>query len=521
MNTTAQIAEAFARLPAYLGGHVAVSVTALLLGLAISLPLAFASIRRPALRSTLLGLASIVQTIPSLALLALFYPLLLGIAALTERTFGAGFSALGFLPSVLALTLYSMLPVLRNTIAGLEGIAPAINEAAQGVGMTRRQSLFMVELPLALPVIMAGIRTAAIWVIGAATLSTPIGQTSLGNYIFTGLQTQNWVFVLFGCAAAAIFALLVDQLLALMETGLTRRKRSWVAGGAVGIFLITVAALAPGFSQQRATYIIGTKPFTEQYVLAALIAQRLGDNGLSATTREGLGSAVIFDALRASEIDVYVDYSGTIWTNQMRRGDVKPRAEVLAEMKDWLKREPGIVLIGGLGFENAYALIMRSNRAQSLGIRTLADLTRHAPRLSIAGDYEFFGRPEWQSLRQAYRLVFREQRTMQPEFMYAAAASGEADVIAGYTSDGRIAQHNLTVLEDTRHVIPPYDAVLLVSPRRTNDQLLLAALAPLADAIDAAAMREANLRASSGASPVEAARWLSSEIESKNKSTGR
>src|SRR3954467_730320 len=307
-----QLAEALARLPAYLGGHVAVSVTALLLGLAISLPLALVATRRPALRNVLLGAASVVQTVPSLALLALFYPLLLGFAALCERLFGAGFSALGFLPSVLALTLYSMLPVLRNTITGLNGVDPAINEAALGVGMTRRQSLTMVELPLALPVIMAGIRTAAIWVIGAATLSTPIGQTSLGNYIFTGLQTQNWVFVLFGCAAAAAFALLIDQLLALMERGLTRRKRGFVAGGAIGLLLITAASLAPGLSQQRATYIIGTKPFAEQYVLAALIAQRLGDNGLSASTREGLGSAVIFDALRSGEIYVYVDYSGAI-----------------------------------------------------------------------------------------------------------------------------------------------------------------------------------------------------------------
>jgi osmoprotectant transport system permease protein len=515
MNAASPIAEAFARLPAYLGGHVTVSVTALLLGLAISLPLAFASMRRPGLQSALLGVASIVQTIPSLALLALFYPLLLGIAALTERAFGAGFSALGFLPSVLALTLYSMLPVLRNTITGLNGIEPAVNEAALGVGMTRRQSLFMVELPLALPVIMAGIRTAAIWVIGAATLSTPIGQTSLGNYIFTGLQTQNWVFVLFGCAAAAIFALAVDQLLALMENGLTRRKRAWVAGGGLGIALLAVAALLPGLSQPRAAYVIGTKPFAEQYVLAALIGERLRERGLSATTREGLGSAVIFNALRAGEIDVYVDYSGTIWSNQMRRSDVRPRADVLSEMKDWFKRD-GIVLPGELGFENAYALAMRRERAEKLGIRTLGDLARHAGALSIAGDYEFFGRPEWQSIRQAYGLAFREQRTMQPEFMYAAVANGEADVIAGYTSDGRIAQHNLTVLDDPKQVIPPYDAVLLVSPKRANDQALLAALAPLVDAINVATMREANLRASGGgASVAEAARWLSDQIQSK------
>ena len=286
-----QLAEALARLPAYLGGHVAVSVTALILGLVISLPLALFAMRRPALRNVLLGAASVVQTIPSLALLALFYPLLLGLAALCERLFGAGFSALGFLPSVLALTLYSILPVLRNTVTGLNGIDPAINEAALGVGMTRRQSLTMVELPLALPVIMAGIRTAAIWVIGAATLSTPIGQTSLGNYIFTGLQTQNWVFVLFGCVAAAVFALLVDQLLALIEGGLIGRRRVRIAAGILGLFLIGAGALAPGLSQPRATYTIGTKPFAEQYVLAALIEQRLRAAGLSAATREEIGRA--------------------------------------------------------------------------------------------------------------------------------------------------------------------------------------------------------------------------------------
>jgi osmoprotectant transport system permease protein len=517
MNAASPIAEAFARLPVYLGGHVAVSVTALLLGLAISLPLALIATRRPALRNVLLGAASVVQTIPSLALLALFYPLLLGLAALCERLFGAGFSALGFLPSVLALTLYSMLPVLRNTITGLNGVDPAIKEAALGVGMTPRQSLTMVELPLALPVIMAGVRTAAIWVIGAATLSTPIGQTSLGNYIFTGLQTQNWVFVLFGCAAAAAFALAVDQLLALMEIGLTHRKRTWVTAGGLGLLLLTICALVPTLSQPRATYAIGAKPFTEQYVLAALIEQRLREAGLSATTREGLGSSVIFNALRAGEIDAYVDYSGTIWTNQMHRTDVKPRADVLAEMATWLEREHKIRLLGGLGFENAYALAMPKSRAQALGIRTLADLAGRAQSLSIAGDYEFFGRPDWDAVRKTYGISFREQRQMQPEFMYAAAAHGEVDVIAGYTSDGRIAQFDLAVLDDPKHAIPPYDAVLLIAPQRINDEALLAALKPLIDTIDVTMMRGANLRASGGdnTSPNAAARWLWSEIQRK------
>jgi osmoprotectant transport system permease protein len=505
---SSQLTEAVSRLPAYLSGHVAVSITALALGLAVSLPLALLSLRRPALRTILLGAASIVQTIPGLALLALFYPLLLGLAALCEQLFGAGFSALGFLPSVLALALYSMLPVLRNTIAGLDGIAPAVKEAALGVGMTRKQALFMVELPLAMPVIMAGIRTAAVWVIGTATLSTPIGQTSLGNYIFTGLQTQNWVFVLFGCVAAAVFALIVDQLLALIEGGLSRRRRANVALGTFGLLLIAVAALAPHFSSARPNYVIGTKPFTEQYILAELIEQSLNKAGLSASTREGLGSNVILDALAANEIDVYVDYSGTIWANQLRRGDVRPREEVLAETGRWLLEQRGIKLLGMFGFDNSYALIMSRRRADELGARTIADLARRAPSLSIAGDYEFFGRPEWAAIRKAYSLAFREQRQMQPEFMYGALVNGEVDVIAGYTSDGRIAQHGLAVLDDPRHAIPPYDAILLVAPRRANDRALADAIRPLIGAINVSLMRAANLRATETGSPKEAAEWL-------------
>jgi len=258
--------EALAHLPDYLGSHVRVSVAALALGLAVSLPLAIAARNRPLMRSALLGLASIVQTVPGLALLALFYPLLLALASVSLKWFGFGFSAFGFLPAVLALALYSMLPVLRNTITGLTGVEPSILEAAQGVGMTTLQSLVSVELPLALPVMMAGIRTAAVWVIGTATLSTPIGQTSLGNYIFAGLQTQNWVFVLFGCVAAALLALAVDQLLALIEIGIRARSRLRGSLGGLGIAALVAATLVPSVASTSA-YVVGAKTFAEQYVL--------------------------------------------------------------------------------------------------------------------------------------------------------------------------------------------------------------------------------------------------------------
>ena len=379
--------------------------------------------------------------------------------------------------------------------------------------MRPAQSLRAIELPLAMPVIMAGIRTSAVWVIGTATLSTPIGQTSLGNYIFAGLQTQNWVFVVFGCVAAAVLALVVDQLLALMEHGVKTRSRARVIAGGAGLALVVLAALVPGYAAQRGTTIVGAKPFTEQYVLSALIRQRLAAAGLSSAQRDGLGSAVIFNALVAGEIDVYVDYSGTIWANEMKRSDVKPREEVLAEVSAWLEKR-GVRMLGPLGFENAYALAMPRAKAEALGIASIADLAAHAPQLSIAGDYEFFERPEWKALRAAYGLAFAKQRTMQPAFMYQAAANGDVDVVSAYTSDGRVAQYDLKVLADPRHAIPPYDAIVLIAPKRAQDEALIAALQPLIGAIDVATMREANLRASGGdVLPGAVAAWMWDHIK--------
>jgi osmoprotectant transport system permease protein len=329
--------------------------------------------------------------------------------------------------------------------------------------------------------------------------------------------------VLFGCVAAALLALAFDQLLALIESGLGLRRRLRVILGSLGVALLVVASLLPGWSRPQARYLIGAKTFTEQYVLAALIEQRLRAAGLIAARREGLGSSVVLDALASNEIDVYVDYSGTIWANEMHRSDVRPRTEVLTEVGTWLKERRGIALLGGLGFENAYALAMPKKRAEALGVRSIADLARVAPQLAIAGDYEFFSRPEWRAIRLAYGLTFRAERTMQPEFMYPAAAAGEVDVVSAYTSEGRVAQHDLVILDDPKHALPPYDAIILLAPRDTDDRALREALRPLVDAIDVGLMRDANLRATRGgddASPEAVARWMWGEI-ARRKSDSR
>jgi osmoprotectant transport system permease protein len=507
--------EAWALLPDYLGQHVILSVSALLLGVAISLPLGIAAARSARFGAPLLAFVSVVQTIPGLALLALFYPLLLALSVVTQDLFGFSIRALGFLPALLALTLYAMLPILRNLVTALANLDPAILMAAKGVGMTPRQSLFKVELPLAAPLVLAGIRTATVWVVGITTLSTPIGQTSLGNYIFTGLQIENWVFVLFGCVAAAALALTLDLLLAMAGSGLASHSRSRLVLAGLGLLAVIAAALTPELARDgspgpRHAIVIGAKNFDEQYILAELMTQRLRRAGFTVATKSDLGSTIAFRALGAGDIDAYVDYSGTLWGNVLHRTDMPGRRAMLDQLTASLTAQYGITALGSLGFENAYIFAMRADRARALGIKSLADLAAH-PELRIGGDFEIFSRPEWRAVVAAYGLGVLKRRQYQPDFLYRAVVSGDADVVSAFSSDGRIARYGLVILADPKAALPPYDAILLVGPAHAHDMRFIATLKPLTGAISLPLMQQANLmvdRDQDKQTPAATATWL-------------
>ncbi len=497
------MSDALAQLPPLIASHVLLAAAALALALIVGLPLGIVAARRPRLAAVALGFAGLVQTIPGLALLALFYPLLLALSALV----GGGIPALGFLPALLALALYALLPILRNVVAGLRGIDPAVIQAADGIGMTARQRLRLIEAPLAAPVAMAGIRTACVWTIGAATLATTVGYPSLGNPIFAGLQTENWSLVLAGCLAAALLALTADGLLGTIERAIARRRKAPAIGAALLLALGLLLALLPLAQPHARTVTVGAKNFSEQYILARLIGSRLEHAGYRVAYREGLGSAVAFRALAGGDIDVYVDYAGTVWTGPMGRTDPAQPRVMLAGIAAWMAAGPHTALVGPLGFENAYALAVRPGQ----GLASIADLAAAAPRLTLGADLEFLERPEWRAIRDAYHLNFRATRAYSPTFMYRALASGQADVISAFSSDGRIAAEHLVVLADPRQAVPHYDALLLVSPARAHDARFLAALKPLVNSIPVERMRQANYmvdRDRTKATPEAAARWL-------------
>ncbi|MDP6558916.1 MAG: glycine betaine ABC transporter substrate-binding protein [Candidatus Binatia bacterium] len=497
------MSEQLALLPEYLTAHLQLTLVALVLGVALSVPLGVVLTRLRWIEQPVLGCASVIQTIPSLALLAIMVPTL---AALNLKS-------IGYLPAIIGLTLYSILPILRNTVAGLTSVDPSLIEAARGVGMTPAQQLRRVELPVAMPVIVAGIRTSTVWTVGIATLATPVGATSLGNYIFTGLQTRNFTAVMVGCVAASILALLLDGLVRALEVAVQKRNRA-LAVSALGIFgllcLFAGASIARNLlSQSRERITIGAKTFTEQYILSEILGRSIHKaTGLDTTVMQSLGSTVAFDALRTGELDVYVDYSGTIWATIMKRERVPDdRSEVLQRVARYLDDEHGILQVGALGFENAYALAMRESHAAELGIRRISDLTISAPKLSMGGDYEFFGRPEWGDIRDAYGLKFGSRRSMDSSLMYQAAANGSVDVISAFSTDGRIAALGLRVLQDDRGAIPPYDAVILVSPNlRRKHPDVVETLRRLVGTIDADHMRRMNLAVDDqGRSPADVA----------------
>ena len=320
---------------------------------------------------------------------------------------------------------------------------------------------------------MAGIRTAAVWTIGAATLSTTVGQPSLGDLIFAGLQTQNWALVLAGCVAAAALALAVDALLGVDRARHPRRgaggRSAWGRGMLVVGLLVALTPMWPARDGDARTVTIGAKNFSEQYILARVIGHRLEDGRLPGSLSRGAG---LGGGLRRARERGYrrlcrlfghaLDQRDAADATRRRARRSSPGSPI------GRRRTSGVRLLGALGFENAYAFAMRGDDAAAKARHRQPRRSCRVPRLrsTSATDLEFLDRPEWAAVRDAYGLRFAATAAaITPTFMYRALASGRADVISAFSSDGRIAADHLTVLADPKGAIPGYDAILLLAPR--------------------------------------------------------
>jgi osmoprotectant transport system permease protein len=477
----AQLASAF-------GQHVVIVAVSTLVAVAVGVPLGVFAARRPRLSAPLVGVANVVQTVPSLAMFGFLLPVpFLG---------GVGARA-----AIVVLILYGLLPILRTTIAGLNGIDRTIREAGVAMGMAPRELLWQVELPLALPSIVAGIRVAAVVGVGSATIAAAIGAGGLGEFIYRGLSMVDTSVILAGAIPAALLALAVDGGLLWVERQLSARRRPGSRRLAAGAAVVAVVILTSGALARRSggTIVVGSKNFTEQVILGEILAQAIErESGLPVERRLNLGGTLICDrALLGGDIDVYVEYTGTALTAIFHQPLSTDPKTVFATVRDLYART-GRALLPPLGFDNTFAILVRGRDARERSLRTIEDAARESPRWRAGFGYEFLERPDgYPGLASAYGLRFLEPpRVMDLSLSYRALAAGQVDLIAGDATAGLIKGLDLFHLEDNRHYFPPYDATpvaradtLLRYPRARH------AIEALAGRVTAADMQAMNYAA--------------------------
>ena len=475
-------------LASLVGQHVLLVFVSTLAAAAIGVPLGVFASRRPRLASPLMAAASVVQTVPSLAMFGFLLPVpLVG---------GVGARA-----ALVVLILYAVLPIVRTTVAGLRGLDASVREAGIAMGMTSRELLRQVELPLALPSIVAGVRVAAVVGVGSATIAAAIGAGGLGEYIYRGLSMVDTTVILAGAVPAAALALLVDGSLWWLERQLSarRRSRSWrvpaAATIAAAIVLFSSAAAA---RRERGAIVVGSKNFTEQLVLGELLAQTIERAGVPVDRRLNLGGTLICDrALISGDIDVYVEYTGTALTAVFHQPVSNDPSAVFDSVRA-LYAKTGRTLLPPLGFNNTFAILVRGADARSMGLKTIDDAARQSPRWRAGFGYEFVERPDgFPGLAKAYGLRFPQPpRIMDLTLTYRALAAGQVDLIAGDATAGLIKGLDLTQLEDTRRYFPPYDAAAVARAEMLlRHPEVRTAIESLSGRITAAEMRAMNYAA--------------------------
>jgi osmoprotectant transport system permease protein len=480
-------------LAAATAAHLDLVLEAIALAALVAIPLGIAASRRRWIERATLALANQLQTIPSLALL--------GVLLIALRSIGKP-------PALAALVLYSILPILKNTVLGLRSIDRATLESADAMGMTPAQRLRLVELPIAAPAILAGLRLAAVAAVGMATIAAAIGARGLGTYIFRGIALSDPRLILLGAVPAALLALLVDAALGGLERRLTPGAAPPGPLGRVLTYGLLALLLAGGLvglvresgwlePRGRPVIRVGSKDSTEPILLGHVLAELIeADTGLP-VDRSGLGLAgtmVCFQALASGGLDLYLEYTGTALTTILARPPTSDPADARRQVAAGLAPR-GVTMLEPLGFENTFALLVRRDQATRDRLRTISDLARLQATLRAGFGPEFMNRPDgYPGLVAAYGLTFAiPPREMDRNLLYRAVAEGQLDLAAGDSTDGRIAALDLVPLVDDRAYFPPYEAVPLARTATLDAHpALRRALARLAGAIDADTMRRLN-----------------------------
>lgn len=499
--------------------HIELTIFAVVISIIIGVPLGIVIVGKKKISSTVLAIANIVQSIPSIALLGFLIP-----------AFGIGSK-----PAIVMVVLYSLLPIVKNTFTGLNNIDEAIVEAAEGIGLTKTQILLKVRFPLAMSVIMSGIRISAVTAVGLMTIAAFIGAGGLGYLVFSGVQTVNNYMVLAGAIPACILALVIDFIIGKIENvvvpqGLSSSKKSnnkkpkkfvkivkkYKVVLSILIVVIILSGVGYNYYSNKNVIVIGSKNFNEQLILGNMLGTLIEDN-TNYKVKEKLnlgGTTVVFNAMKSGDVDMYVEYTGTGLVDIMKEQSISDKDKVYSKVNDYFKKNYDMEWLKPLGFNNTYVLAMKKDLASKYNVNSISDLAKVSNQLTLGSTMEFLNRTDgYLGLQKTYGLNFKSTKGLDGGLRYTSLGNNETQVADAFSTDGILQKMNLKTLKDDKNFFPPYYAVPLVRESTLKKYpKLKPLLEKLANKITDEDMRKLNYKVDNGADPkVVAEDYLRSE----------
>lgn len=449
--------------------HIQLTSMAVLFAILIGVPLGILISYYKKLNKPIIGLSNIIQAIPSMALLGLSIPLL----------------GIGTIPAVTMVILYSLLPIIKNSYTGITSINQETVEAAEAIGLTKFQILFKIQIPLALPVIMAGIRISAVTAVGLMTMAAFIGGGGLGFLIFSGIRTVNNNQILAGAIPACLLALFVDFIFSQIEklvtpislqniqgnskkklhNGRKRQKLILTVSAIALIITFTITGIINNMSTEEMAITVAGKDFTEQSILTHMISDLIEDRTDIFVKREANlgGTQVCFGALKTGNVDMYIEYTGTAYGDTLNYPPNSDMNEVYNTVKEKFDALYNIEVLPQMSFNNTYTLAVTQETIEKYNLHTISDLSKISNQLVAGTTLEFLNREDGiPGLKKLYNFKFKEEVGIDGSPRYVALTNKKTDVVDAFATDGLLKKFELVVLEDDKNFFPPYYAIPII-----------------------------------------------------------
>lgn len=487
-----------------IGEHLTISMVALVLGVLVAVPLGIVITKNKMVAKIVMSIASVLQTIPSLALLAIMVPL-----------FGVG-----KVPAIIAIFIYSLLPILRNTVLGMMSVDDNVLDAAKGMGMTFFQIIKDIQIKLAAPVIMSGVRLSAVYVIAWTTLASYVGAGGLGDFIFTGLTLFNVPMIILGAVPVTIMALIMDLVLSRLEKAVKPRteskskkdndsddkdkiengngiknkngqknksenkivsrsntKKAIIAFLAIFSSLTLTACSLPGLGGEasKGDIVIAGGSTAERQIITEIQKQMIEHYNpkQKVSVINNLSSAMlVFQTLNGGYANIgSAMYTGTTLTGELGMKPTTDPEEALEKVIKGYNDKFNLIWMPTYGFENTYAFMVKKEFAEKHNLNKVSDLKPIAKDLKAGVDTSWIQRKGdgYQAFKDKYKFDFDSVLPMDVGLVYSAVNSGKMDVVLGYSTDGRINSYGLKVLEDDMRIFPPYDASPIISKKTVDE----------------------------------------------------